>query len=107
MAEQDPYTVDRATLRNEVEHLIHELNTEAMMGSVDINVFIDRLLRTVIDGKTEGVVLRCAGGCVEERIPGESHIPTQFVPEEDCPVHGRSYVDVWRLAAQMQGENRG
>lgn len=93
--QQDFYTVDRVALVARATQVIDE----AVRGGHFNTATLATNVMRVLDGDTQAVVLRCPGNCY-----GSYDEPPY--PEEDCPVHGRPYVEVWRKAAEEQAQAR-
>ena len=77
----------------ELERRIKEAGTAAATRGEDEDGVVKALSIAV---RSDAVILRCPGGC----DPGGYMEPP--APEEDCPVHGRDYEDMWRLRGAMQ-----
>lgn len=89
---QDTLTVSLTELHAKATQVVDE----AVRGGHFASSGLARDVLRVLHGETQAVVLRCTGGCFE----GSYDEPP--APEEDCPVHGRSYAEMWALAATEQ-----
>ena len=89
---QDTLTVSLTELHAKATQVVDE----AVRGGHFASEGLARDVLRVLHGETQAVVLRCTGGCFE----GSYDEPP--APEEDCPVHGRSYAEMWALAATEQ-----